>query len=159
VTKRPCGEDLIIKTEFEGIKKTLAAARENNFTGRFLFLSSIGVKTPNWASKMINLIKGNALKWRLAMENEIRQKSGFDHVILRAGYLMNGEGGKKPIELSQNEYPLFLRYRIGHPDVAGIFVEALKTDKANNKTFHAVWNKIGKDLDLEEKFASLREES
>src|SRR5687768_6406124 len=26
VTKRPCGEDLIIQTEFEGIKKTIEAA-------------------------------------------------------------------------------------------------------------------------------------
>jgi uncharacterized protein YbjT (DUF2867 family) len=157
VTKRPCGEKLIIETEFEGMKKTLRAAKEADFKGRFLFLSSIGVKTSNWASHLLNFIKGNALKWRLAMEDEIRQ-SGFDYVILRAGYLMNSEGGKKRIELSQNEYPLYLKYRIARKDVARIFVEALKTDEANNKTFDAVWAKDAGDLSLAEKFASLEKD-
>ena len=44
-----------------------------------------------------------------------------------------------PIELSQNEYPLYLRYRIARVDVAKIFVEALKDENANRKTFDAVW--------------------
>ena len=158
VTKRPCGEDLMIKTEFDGMKKTLQAAKDNNFAGKFLFISSIGVTKSNLASKMLNLIKGNALKWRLAMEDEIR-RSGFDYVIMRAGYLMNGEEGKKPVELSQNEYPLYLKYRIARKDAARVFVEALKTDKADNKTFDAVWNKGLNDLNLEEKFALLEKDS
>jgi uncharacterized protein YbjT (DUF2867 family) len=157
VTRRPCGEELIVKTEFDGIRKTIEAAQENNFAGKFLFLSSIGVETPNWASKLLNLIKGNALTWRLAMEDEIR-RSGFDYVILRAGYLMDGEEGKKPIELSQNEYPLYLKYRIARRDVARILVEALRTDEADNKTFDAVWNKDSDDLELKEKFARLQKD-
>jgi hypothetical protein len=71
---------------------------------------------------------------------------------------MNSEGGKKPIELSQNQYPLYLRYRIARKDVAKIFVGALKTDKANNKTFDAVWSKDSEPLDLEEKFARLEKD-
>ena len=152
VTKRPCREELIVATEFEGMKKTLKAAKDADFAGKFLFLSSIGVTKSNWASKLLNFIKGNALKWRLAMEDEIR-KSGFDYIIVRAGYLMNGAGGRKPIELSQNEYPLYLKYRISRKDVARIFVEALKTDAADNKTFDAVWG--DDERDLEEKFAGL----
>ncbi len=158
VTKRPCGEDLIIQTEFEGMKKTLQSAKENDFNGKFLFISSIGVKKSNWASKLLNFIKGNALKWRLAMEDEIR-KSGFVYTIVRAGYLMNGGGGKKPIELSQTEYPLYLKYRIARKDVARIFVEALKNIEANNKTFDAVWAKEQDNLSLKEKFASLEKDS
>lgn len=158
VTKRPCKEELIIETEFEGMKKTLQAAKETSFDGKFLFISSIGVINANWASKLLNFIKGNALKWRLAMEDEIR-KSGFNYTIVRAGYLMNGEGGKKPIELSQNEYPLYLKYRIARKDVAKIFFEVLKSDGANNKTFDAVWAKEDDNLSLKEKFAQLKKDS
>lgn len=158
VTKRPCKEELIVETEFEGMKKTLQAAKETGFDGKFLFISSIGVINANWASKLLNFIKGNALKWRLAMEDEIR-KSGFDYTIVRAGYLMNSEGGKKPIELSQNEYPLYLKYRIARKDVARIFFEALKSDEANNKTFDAVWAKEQDNLSLKEKFAQLKKDS
>lgn len=158
VTKRPCKEELIVETEFEGMKKTLKSAKENGFKGKFLFISSIGVINANWASKLLNFIKGNALKWRFAMEEEIR-KSGFTYTIVRAGYLMNSKRGKKPIELSQNEYPLYLKYRIARKDVAKIFFEALKSDEANNKTFDAVWAKEDDNLSLKEKFAQLKKDS
>ncbi len=158
VTKRPCKEELIVETEFEGMKKTLNAAKDSGFDGKFLFLSSIGVTKENWASKLLNKIKGNALKWRLAMEDEIR-RSGFAYTIVRAGYLVNSDNGKKPLELSQNEYPLYLKYRIARKDVAGIFVEALKTDEANNKIFDAVWTKEADNLSLKEKFAGLKKDA
>lgn len=155
VTKRPCGEELIIQTEFEGMKKTLEAAKNTGFSGRFLFLSSIGVTNGNWASWLLNKVKGNALKWRLAMEDEIRQ-SGFDYTIIRAGFLMNGEAGSRQIELSQNEYPLYLRYRIARADVAKIFVKALKNENANRKTFDAVWG--DEKQDLNKLLATLKED-
>lgn len=155
VTKRLCGEDLIIQTEFEGIKKTIEAAKVSGFDGKFLFLSSIGVTKGNLASWLLNKIRGNALKWRKAMEDEIR-KSGFDYTIIRAGYLMNGASGKRPVELSQNEYPLYLRYRISRADVAKSFVEALKDDNANCKTFDAVWG--NEKRDLSELFKNLKKD-
>jgi uncharacterized protein YbjT (DUF2867 family) len=156
VTKRPCGEDLIINTEFEGIKKTIEATKDTGFDGKFLFLSSIGVTNGNWASWLLNKVKGNALKWRLAMEDEIR-RSGFDYTIIRAGFLMNGEAGSKPIELSQNEYPLYFRYRIARADVAKIFIEALKDENANRKTFDGVWGK--EKGDLNDLFINLKEDN
>ncbi len=155
VTKRPCGEDLIVQTEFDGLKKTLEAAKNAGFAGKFLFLSSIGVTKENWASRLLNKIKGNALKWRKAMEDEIR-KSGFDYTIVRAGFLMNGAGGKKPLELSQNEYPLYLCYRISRADVAKIFVEALKDDNTNRTTFDAVWG--SEKRQLSESFRKLKKD-
>lgn len=157
VTKRPCREDLIIKTEFEGIKKTLFAAKKAGFDGKFLFLSSIGVVKSNWASRMINFVKGNALKWRFAMEEEIR-KSDLDYTIVRAGYLTNGKNRKGSIALSQTEYPLYLKYRIARRDIARIFVEALKTDEANKKTFEAVWA-WPDNLSLVERFSDLKRDS
>lgn len=136
VTKRPCAEELIISTEFEGMKKTLRAAGEGRFKGRFLFLSSIGVTKANWASKLLNKVKGNALKWRRAMEDEIRG-SGFEYTIVRAGYLMNSVSSRR-IFLGQSEFPLELRYRIGRKEAARLFVEALKSGEAAGKTFDAV---------------------
>ena len=62
-------------SQFEGIKKNLAAAKENNFDGKFLFLSSIGVKKSNWASKLLNFVKGNAL-FEKTRANGVRKAAG-----------------------------------------------------------------------------------
>jgi len=155
VTKRPCGEDLIIQTEFEGLRKTIASAKESGFEGKILFLSSIGVTEENWASRLLNAIKGNALKWRRAMEDEIRQ-SGFKYVIVRAGFLVNGANPDGNVELSQYEYPLQLKYRIGRKEVAEIFLEALKIDAADGKTFDAVRSCTATDGTLPEQIERLR---
>lgn len=136
VTKRPCSEELIRSTEFEGMKRTLEAARKAGFGGRIAFLSSIGVTNPNWASRLLNKVKGNALKWRLAMEDLIRE-SGFDYAIVRAGYLMNSVS-RKQISLSQTEFALELRYRIGRKEAAEVLVESIRNPEAGRMTFDAV---------------------
>lgn len=136
VTKRPCSEELIVSTEFEGMKRTLEAAGRAGFGGRIAFLSSIGVTRRNWASRLLNKVKGNALKWRFEMEELIRG-SGFDYSIVRAGYLMNSDS-RKSIELSQNEYALELRYRIGRKEAAQVMVESFRHAEAGGKTYDAV---------------------
>lgn len=155
VTKRPCSEELIVETEYEGMKKTLASAREAGFKGRIAFLSSIGVTNPNWASRLLNKVKGNALKWRLAMEDLIRE-SGFDYTIVRAGYLMNSVS-RRPLELSQTELALELRYRIGRKEAAEVLVESLRHSEASRKTFDAVRGRHsnGAERDWTAKFAVL----
>ncbi|HUF04688.1 MAG TPA: NAD(P)H-binding protein [Aridibacter sp.] len=158
VTKRPCSEELIVSTEYEGMEKTLAAAREAGFKGRIVFLSSIGVTNPNWASRLLNKVKGNTLEWRLAMEDLIRE-SGFDYSIVRAGYLMNSSS-RKPIFLSQSEFALELRYRIGRNEAAEVIVEALRHPEAGRKTFDAVRGRHsnGAESDWAAKFAALKED-
>lgn len=153
VTKRPCAEDLIISTEYEGMRKTLGAAKASGFKGRFLFLSSIGVTRANWASRLLNKVKGNALKWRRSMEDEIRG-SGFDYTIIRAGYLMNSVSARK-IFLGQSEFPLELRYRIGRKEAAKLFLEALRSEEAAGKTFDAVRSKERGENDWPSDFAGL----
>ena len=51
VASRPTGEKLIIETEYEGVKNVLAAAREAQFKGRFLYMSSIGVTRPSFTTR------------------------------------------------------------------------------------------------------------
>lgn len=153
VTKRPCKEQLIIDTEFEGMKRVLSAAKSDGFSGRFVFLSSIGVVSESWASKLLNKVKGNALYWRKRMEDEI-VASGFPFTIARAGFLMNSNRGLDSVGLGQTELPLLMRYRIGRNDVARLFVAALESEDAANKIFDAVWGK-DEQPSIEKQFESL----
>lgn len=142
VTQRPASERQIIATEYEGVKNTLAAARDAGFNGRFLYMTSIGVTKFSFAAMLLNLVKGNTLKWRKLAEEEIR-RSGFDYTIIRAGFLTNSLGGRRAIEVSQREYPLAFRYRISRADVAEVFVQALMHPRTRWSTFDVVWAKGG----------------
>ena len=153
VTKRPCKEELIVSTEFEGMKKTLSAAKETGFGGRIVFLSSMGVTHSNWASRLLNKVKGNALVWRKAIEDLIRD-SGFDYTIVRAGYLMNSSS-ENDIELSQKEHPLEFRYRIGRKETARVMVESLRQQAASKKTFDAFRSRTNSGSDWLQKFERL----
>ena len=142
VTQRPASERLIIATEYEGVKNTLAAAKDVGFNGRFLYMTSIGVTKSSLAATLLNLVKGNTLKWRKLAEDAIR-KSGLEYTIIRAGFLMNSPGGRRAIEVSQREYPLGFKYRISRADVAETFVQALKHPGTRRTTFDVVWAKGG----------------
>jgi uncharacterized protein YbjT (DUF2867 family) len=142
VTQRPASERQIIATEYEGVKNTLAAARDAGFNGRFLYMTSIGVTKFSFAAMLLNLVKGNTLKWRKLAEEEIR-RSGFDYTIIRAGFLTNSLGGRRAIEVSQREYPLAFRYRISRADVAEVFVRALTHPRTRRSTIDVVWAKGG----------------
>jgi len=142
VTQRPASERLIVATEYEGVKNTLAAAKDVGFNGRFLYMTSIGVTKSSLAATLLNLVKGNTLKWRKLAEDAIR-KSGLEYTIIRAGFLMNSPGGRRAIEVSQREYPLGFKYRISRADVAETFVQALKHPGTRRTTFDVVWAKGG----------------
>ena len=140
VTQRPASERLVIVTEYEGVKNSLAAARDTGFTGRFLYMTSIGVTKSSLGAMLLNLVKGNTLKWRKLTEEEIR-RSGFDYTIIRAGFLTNSPGGRRAIEVSQREYPLGFKYRISRADVAEVFIQALRHPSTRRTTFEVVWAK------------------
>src|SRR5712692_3516818 len=138
VTQHPAGERLIIATEYDGVKNAITVARNTGFNGRFLYMTSIGVTKSSLAATLLNLIKRNTLKWRRFAEDEIR-RSGLDYTIVRAGFLTNGPGGRRAIEVSQRAYPLALKYRISRADVAETFVQALKHPQTRTTTFEVVW--------------------
>src|SRR2546428_2947714 len=55
VTKRPAGEALVRATEYEGLKNVLEAAKAGSLSGRFLYMTSIGVTRRSWAARLLNL--------------------------------------------------------------------------------------------------------
>ena len=136
----PAREKLIIATEYQGVLNTLAAARQARFNGRFLYMTSIGVTTPSLSAAVLNLVKGNTLRWRGRVEDEIRT-SGMDYTIIRAGFLLNSPGGKRAIEVGQQAHPLAPKYRIARADVAETFVEALSSPHTARTTFEVVWDR------------------
>ncbi len=140
VTKRPASERLVMTTEYEGVRNTLAAARDARFAGRFLYMTSIGVTKPSLSASILNLVKRNTLKWRRCAEDEIRT-SGMAYTIVRAGFLLNRPAGSRAIEVGQNDYPLAFKYRISRGDVAQTFVQALKDPRTERTTFEVVWAK------------------
>jgi uncharacterized protein YbjT (DUF2867 family) len=134
----PVLERDIKAVEFDGVVHTLAAARHVAFGGRFLYMTSSGVKTRNLAAGCLNLWKGNTLMWRRRVEDEIRA-SGVDYTIIRAGVLLNRPEGQHPIQITQQPLPLAWRYRIARADVARTFVAALDHSRTPRTTFEVVW--------------------
>jgi len=136
----PARERLIVATEYQGVLNIIAAARQAGFRGRFLYMTSIGVTSPSISATLLNLVKGNTLRWRRRAEDEIRT-CGMDYTIIRAGFLLNSPGGKRAIEVGQQAHPLAPKYRIARADVAEAFVQALNHRSTTRTTFEVVWGK------------------
>jgi uncharacterized protein YbjT (DUF2867 family) len=131
-------ESLVKATDYDGVIYTLAAARRAGLPGRFVYLNTIGIRTPSPAGFLINLLKRNTLLWRRRVENEIRS-SGLDYTIIRVGFLLDRLGGDRAINVSQGALPLALSSRIARADVAETFVEAMEHPRASRTTFEIVW--------------------
>lgn len=131
-------ESLVKATDYDGVIDTLAAARAAELPGRFVYLNTIGIKTPSLAGFLINLLKRNTLLWRRRVEDKIRS-SGLDYTIIRVGFLLDRPGGKRAINVSQGALPLALSNRIARADVAETFVEAMEHPRASRTTFEIVW--------------------
>jgi uncharacterized protein YbjT (DUF2867 family) len=151
----PAREALVIATEYQGVLNMLAAAQKAGVNGRFLYMNSIGVTRPSLSGAVLNLVKGNTLRWRRRVEDEIR-RSGVNYTIIRAGFLLNSPGGKRAIEVSQDGLPLAPRYKIARADVAEIFVEALKRQSTARTTFDVVWGRGPRREPWDSLFSPLR---
>jgi uncharacterized protein YbjT (DUF2867 family) len=138
VTKRPVGEKPIIAVEYDGVVNTLAAARAVGFTGRFLYMTAIGVVRVSLESLVLNTIKGNTLLWRRRAEGVIRD-SGMPYTIVRCGVLSN-TARHRGIMISQRNHRMSLLKRISRIDAAAVFVEALDNESTVGTTFDAYWS-------------------
>jgi uncharacterized protein YbjT (DUF2867 family) len=154
VTKRPAGERLVKATEYDGTLNVLDAARAAGLRGRFVYMSAVGTTTSSALSVLLNLIKGNTLRWRRRAEERIRA-SGLAYTIVHAGILRDAPAGRRPVEIGQRGYPMALRYRIGRADVADVIVRALRHPRAANTTFDAVWGRGRGPTRWETAFAAL----
>jgi uncharacterized protein YbjT (DUF2867 family) len=130
-------EDLVRRTDYQGVVDTLAAARTCGFAGRFLYMNSIGIATPSLAATLLNLVKRNTLVWRRRVEHEIRG-SGLDYTIIRVGFLVDRPAGRRQVVVGQDALPLAPRHRIPRADVADAFVAALRHPAASRATFEIV---------------------
>jgi uncharacterized protein YbjT (DUF2867 family) len=139
VTKRPASERSIIAVEYDGVKNTLAAAKEAGVAGRFLYMTALGITRHSVESIFLNLIKGRTLVWRRRAEDEIR-RSGLDYTIIRCGVLRNAPAGRHAIEISQRDSAMALWRRIGRADAAEVFAQALRYSETRNTTFDAIWS-------------------
>ena len=151
----PAREKTIVATEYQGVLNTLTAARQAGFNGRFLYMTSIGVTRPSLSAAILNLVKGNTLRWRNKVEDEIRT-SGVNYTIIRAGFLLNSPGGKRAIDVSQQAHPLAPRYRIARADVAETFVQALEHPNTARTTFEVVWGRGPRQEQWELLFSRLK---
>jgi uncharacterized protein YbjT (DUF2867 family) len=154
VTMRPASERSIIAVEYDGVKNTLSAASASGFSGRFLYMTTLGITRPSLTSIGLNLIKGNTVMWRGRAEVEIR-RSGIDYTIIRCGVLTNGDSNR-PVEFSQRELRLSLLRRINRAAAAEVFVQALRHASASRATFDAVWSRRHAAESWDDLFARLR---
>lgn len=138
VTRRPAGEAIVKATVYDGVLHTIAAAKTAGFAGRFLLMGAIGTTRGSPLSFLLNLIKGNTLRWRRRAEEALR-RSGLDHTIVHAGILTDAPGGQRAVEIGQKHLSMQPFYRISRADVAEVFVRALHHPNARNTTFDAVW--------------------
>jgi uncharacterized protein YbjT (DUF2867 family) len=136
----PERESRVRATDHEGVRSVIAAAQRTGFAGRLLYMNSIGVTTRSLPATLLNLYKGNVLRWRRRAEDEIRA-SALDYTIMRAGFLLNRAGGSHELMVTQEALPLSLRYRIARADVADVFVAALDSSLVSRATFDVVWSK------------------
>ena len=138
----PVREPRVKAVEYDGILATLAAARQLQFSGRFLYMNSSGLTRPSFFATCLNLWKGNTLIWRRRVEEEIRA-SGLNYTIIRTGVLLNQPGGQHQINVTQQSLPLSFRDRIARAEVAEVFVAALGQPNTTRATFEAVWGRRG----------------
>lgn len=120
-------ESLVKRTDCDGVLHTMRSALANGFTGRFVYLNSIGVTVPSVAASILNLMKRNTLVWRQRVEFELRS-GRLDYTIIRVGFLSSQPGGRRAIRITQTPLPLAPVHRIGRADAAGGTLPAVRGD-------------------------------
>jgi uncharacterized protein YbjT (DUF2867 family) len=154
VTKRPASEKEIIAVEYEGVLNVLAAAKEQGFDGRFLYMTAIGVTRKSIGGIALNLIKGRTLAWRRRAEEAIRA-SGIDYTIIRCARLTNELEALHSVALSQRDYMMSIWYRISRADAAETFVQALLHPITRRMTFDVIWSSRRGPTDWDVLFSQL----
>lgn len=106
-----------------GVVATVEAARAARFSGRFVYMTTMGLRRPTWLTALLGLVKRGIVDVRLAAERVLAE-SRLDVVTVRAGILGSGRGGA-PLDLVASDRPLTLATRIDRADVARVLLLAL----------------------------------
>ncbi len=139
----------------DGTLAVLAAAEKAALPGRFMYMSALGTTRWSIGGFLLNLLKGGTLHWRRLVEEKIR-RGGLAHTIIHAGVLSDGPPDEKAIEISTEEHPLSLQYRISRGDVAEVFVQALRSPQTRNTSFDVFWKEGSPSHQWENLFAELK---
>jgi uncharacterized protein YbjT (DUF2867 family) len=89
-------QSVVKATEYEGVLNTIETARARRFGGRFVYMTSIGVRRKSLFAAGLNMWKGNSMFWRCRAEDAIRS-SGLDYTIVRAAFLLNRPANRRAI--------------------------------------------------------------
>jgi uncharacterized protein YbjT (DUF2867 family) len=133
-------EAVVKATEYDGVLNTIAAAGIQDFRGRFVYMTSIGVTRRSMFASALNVWKGNTLLWRRRAEDAIRS-SGLDYAVVRVAFLLNRPARQHAIRVSQDESPLTFRECIARGDVAEALVETVFHPNTVRTTFEIKWDK------------------
>lgn len=117
-------EATIQAVDFGGVVATLESALRVGFTGRLVYLTTMGVHKRNWLVGLLDILKWNILHWRKEVEHALT-KSGLDAVVIRAGILTDEPGGAD-LDVAVGDRPVTLSRKISRADVAKLLLEALK---------------------------------
>ena len=148
-------EAIVKATEYDGVLNVIAAARLQEFRGRLVYMTSIGVTRQSMFASALNAWKGNTLLWRRRAEEAIRS-SGLDYTVVRAAFLLNRPAHRRAIRVSQDESPLTLRECIARGDVADALVEALFHPNTTRTTFEIKWDKGPRQSNWSALFSGLK---
>lgn len=151
-------ENLVRRTDYDGVLHTLTAARQQQPPPRLLYLNSMGVDAPSPAGALINTLKRNTLVWRRRVEADIRA-SGIRYTIIRVGFLVDKPVGRRDIALSQDSRPLAVGKQIARADVAEAFIAALDDANTVHATFDIVWGRGRRRENWADLFSGLRPDS
>lgn len=146
---------MVKATEYEGVVSTLAAAQAQGFTGRFVYMTSIGTTQRSLFASGLNAWKGNTLVWRRRAEEAIRS-SGLDYTVVRSAFLLNRPPGHHEICVTQRDRPLSFREVISRSDVAEALVAALMNPRASRATLEISWCGRPRRKTWNELFANLQ---
>ena len=136
----PAREATLKAVDYGGVAATIEAAHRVGFTGRFVYLTTMGVHRRNWLIRILDTLKWNILHWRAEAERSL-SASGLDVVIVRAGILTDGPGGAN-LNISPGDQPMKLSTKIARRDVAQMLLNAI-VEQSPNRDF-SVFSKNSK---------------
>ena len=120
--------------DFGGVKNLTDAARTAGVR-QFVLESSMGVGSGGGLlGMMLNLLSGDALKWKAKGEAHLRA-SGVPYTIVRPGGLTDDPGGQTGLVLRQGDEG---SGRIARADVAAVMIATLDNPDAFDRTFEVI---------------------
>ena len=141
---------------YGGLVNTVEACKQRGFTGRLVLLSTIGLTQPSTGMRILNRVKPG-LRDHSLDKGEYLKASGLDYCIVRAGILNDKPGGAHELTLTDRDWPLEMRYRIGRADLARVLLACASHPAASRRELSVFWGEPGHDDDqqLATKLAAL----